>query len=46
MLTVFLICLGIYLFLGVLMSFYLRQTPYAYNPLWTMILLWPLYLLG
>jgi hypothetical protein len=38
--------LGIYLALGGVMTFYLLQTPYADNPLWTMVLLWPLYLFG
>ena len=36
----------IYLLIGFLAAWYLKQTPYAENPLWTMILLWPLYLLG
>lgn len=36
--------IGIYLAIGVGMMFLLRQTPYAENPLWAMILLWPLYL--
>jgi len=26
--------------------FFLMQTPYAENPLWTMVLLWPLYFFG
>jgi hypothetical protein len=38
------IFLGIYLAIGVVMIFVLLQTPYAENPLWTMLLLWPLYL--
>lgn len=35
----------IYLSLGVLMAIFLKQTPYADNPLWTMVLLWPLYVM-
>lgn len=35
---------GVYLACGVGMMFMLLQTPYAENPLWAMILLWPLYL--
>lgn len=38
--------IGIYLVCGVGMMFMLLQTPYAENPIWTMILLWPLYLLS
>lgn len=33
----------VYLAIGVAASVYLKQTPYAYNPLWVMILLWPIY---
>jgi len=39
-----LIVAGIYLAIGIAMSFVLLQTPYAENPVWTMVLLWPLYL--
>jgi hypothetical protein len=38
--------LAVYLVLGLVAAFFLKQTPYAENPLWTMILLWPLYLIG
>ena len=37
---------AIYLGLGVIASGFLRQTPYADNPLWSLILLWPLYVFG
>jgi hypothetical protein len=39
-----LLAIGIYLTCGVGMMFMLLQTPYQDNPLWVMILLWPLYL--
>lgn len=39
-----LIGIGVYLALGIVMTFVLLQTPYAENPLWLMILLWPLFL--
>jgi len=35
----------LYIAIGVAMAFVLKQTPYMENPLWTMILLWPLYLI-
>jgi hypothetical protein len=38
--------LGLYVAIGIGAAFYLLQTPYAENPIWTMVLLWPLYLLG
>lgn len=38
------IAVVMYLAIGVAMMFVLLQTPYAENPRWTMILLWPLYL--
>jgi hypothetical protein len=38
--------LVLYIVLGLIAAFFLKQTPYAENPLWTMILLWPLYLFG
>lgn len=41
-----LLFVGIYLAIGVAMTFFLLQTPYAENPLWMMFLLWPLFLLG
>jgi ABC-type spermidine/putrescine transport system permease subunit II len=34
----------IWFIIGFLTAFVLKQTPYALNPLWTMILLWPWYL--
>lgn len=36
----------LYLIVGILMMLFLLQTPYADNPLWTMILLWPFYAWG
>jgi len=41
-----LLALAIYLSIGVAMTFFLMQTPYAENPLWMLLLLWPLFLLG
>lgn len=38
------IAAGVYLSIGVAFMFMLFQTPYAENPLWAMVLLWPLYL--
>lgn len=38
--------LGIYLVLGVANMFVMLQTPYAYNPKWVMIFLWPIYWIG
>lgn len=35
-----------YLLLGLVMTYILKQTPYADNPLWVLILLWPLFLIG
>jgi len=45
-LQILLICVGVYLVIGFVAMFFLLQTPYAENPLWTMILLWPLYFFG
>lgn len=36
----------IYLALGCLWTSILLQTPYADNPVWTFVLLWPVYLKG
>ena len=36
-------CLGIYLVIGVLVTFVLSQTPYADNAWWLTTLLWPLF---
>jgi hypothetical protein len=36
--------LAVYLVCGVGMAVMLKQTPYQGNPLWAMVLLWPLYL--
>lgn len=35
-----------YLLLGLVMTWFLKQTPYGDNPLWMLILLWPLFLIG
>lgn len=35
-----------YLLFGLGMTYVLKQTPYADNPLWMLILLWPLFLIG
>lgn len=42
--TAIIIFVGLYLFAGVGMAIFLKQTPYQDNPLWVMILLWPIYL--
>lgn len=36
----------IYLCIGVLAALWLKNTPYAENPLWLMILLWPFFFFG
>lgn len=41
-----LVALAVYLACGFGMTLLLLQTPYAENPLWTMFLLWPIYLLA
>lgn len=41
-----LIFVCIYLAIGVAMMFMLLQTPYAENPKWAMVLLWPLYVIS
>lgn len=46
MLEIALWVLGIYLALGVATVFLLSVTPYSANPLWTKVLLWPLFILG
>lgn len=38
------VIIPVYLLFGVALTCLLLQTPYADNPLWTMVLLWPLYL--
>lgn len=35
----------VYLVIGVMAVAVLSQTPYAECPLWTMVLLWPLFLI-
>lgn len=35
-----------YTAVGIANMFYLLQTPYAYNPKWVMIFLWPIYWIG
>lgn len=42
----FLVAVGVYLLIGCYAVVFLKQTPYADNPIWTMILLWPLFLIG
>lgn len=37
---------AIYFAFGVAFAMFLKQTPYADNPLWVLILLWPLFLIG
>lgn len=41
-----LIAVGVYFAIGVLLLFFFLQTPYSMNPLWMLVLLWPLFLLG
>lgn len=41
---ILLLILVVYLVIGLCMTVYLKQTPYADNPVWVMILLWWLYL--
>jgi hypothetical protein len=36
--------IALYLVLGIVNVFIQKQTPYALNPLWAMILLWPFYI--
>jgi len=43
---ILLLAVAIYLSIGVAMTFFLMQTPYAENPLWMLLLLWPLFLFG
>lgn len=38
--------LAFYFIAGIIAAFALKQTPYADNPLWAMVLLWPLYLVA
>lgn len=35
-----------YLCVGVVAAIFLKNTPYAENPLWLMILLWPFFFFG
>jgi len=45
MMSALIVFVTVYLLAGIAMAFVLKQTPYAENPLWAMVLLWPLYLL-
>lgn len=46
-LQIFFLCVGLYVALGVILTFgYFLQSPYAENPLWVLILLWPLLFFG
>lgn len=46
-LQIFLLVVGIYVGIGILLTFgYFLRSPYAENYLWVMIFLWPLLLFG